>query len=110
MDEQRKWYVIFFLRFYLFIFRERGREGETGRERPVGCLSCAPNWGPGPQPSMCPAWELNWQPLGSQASTQSLSHTHKGKKCYLETECTPDEDAVMTVEMTTKDLEHDKFS
>ena len=33
------------------IFRERGREGERGRETSMcGCLSCAPNWGPGPQP------------------------------------------------------------
>ena len=39
----------FFLRFYLFIFRERGKEGE--RETSVcGCFSCAPYWGPGPQP------------------------------------------------------------
>ena len=40
-----------FLRFYWFIFRERGREGETGRETSMcGCLSCIPQWGPGPQP------------------------------------------------------------
>ena len=41
-------------KFYLFSFRERGREGE--REGDVicvtlsGCLSHALNWGPGPQP------------------------------------------------------------
>ena len=50
---------LFFLRFYLFIFRER-REGERGaehgcvRERLIGCLSHAPKWGPGPQPRHVP--------------------------------------------------------
>ena len=43
--------------FYLFIFRERGREGEREgekhwcvRDTSIGCLSNAPSWGPGPQP------------------------------------------------------------
>ena len=41
----------------LFIFRERGRDGERAgekhqceREKSVGCLLHAPNQGPGPQP------------------------------------------------------------
>ena len=42
-------------RFYLFIFRERGREGEKGRETSMcGCLSCTPHWGPGPEPRHVP--------------------------------------------------------
>ena len=49
----------FFLkkRFYLFSFREMGREGEREGEKHVcvrdtlaGCLLHTPNWGPGPQP------------------------------------------------------------
>ena len=41
--------------FYLFIFGERGKEGEREGEKyregeRVGCLSHAPNWGPGLQP------------------------------------------------------------
>ena len=45
---------LFFLRFYLFIFRERGR-GEKERETSVyGCLSCGPHWGPGLQPRHVP--------------------------------------------------------
>ena len=45
----------FLKRFYLFIFRERGREGERGRGTSMcGCLLCAPNWGPGPQPRPVP--------------------------------------------------------
>ena len=29
-------------------------------------------------PGMCPKWEQNHRPFGSQASTQSLSHTSQG--------------------------------
>ena len=57
----------------LFIFRERGRQGEREREKhqcvvasrapPTGDL--AHNGG------MCPDQESNWWPFGSQASTQS---------------------------------------
>ena len=39
----------FFLRFYLFIFRERGREVERETST-CGCLLHAPYWGPGLQP------------------------------------------------------------
>ena len=39
-------FFFFFLRFYIFIFRER--EGERGRETWMcGCFLCASNWGPG---------------------------------------------------------------
>ena len=51
----------FFLRFYLFIFRDRGREGENGGEKhqcvvasymlPPGDLAC--------NPGMFPDWESN---------------------------------------------------
>ena len=43
--------------FYLFIylFLERGEGRETERETSMcGCLSCAPYWGPGPQPRHVP--------------------------------------------------------
>ena len=40
------------------------------RETSVGCLQCAPYWGPGLQPRLCPDWELNGQPFGLQATTQ----------------------------------------
>ena len=60
--------------FIIFFFLERGREGERGRktmrETSVGCLWCAPYWGPGLQPRLCPDWELNGQPFGLQATTQ----------------------------------------
>ena len=51
----------FFLRFYLFTFREKGREGEREGEKhqfvvascmsPTGDLAC--------NPDMCPDWESN---------------------------------------------------
>ena len=51
--------LIFYFRFDLFIFRERGREGEREgekhwcvRETSIGCLSRAPNQAPGPQPRL----------------------------------------------------------
>ena len=60
-------------RFYLFYFRQRGREGEIEGEKhqcmvashvpPTGDLAC--NQG------MCPDWELNQQHFGLQAGTQS---------------------------------------
>ena len=39
-----------------YLFLEKGREGEKHQ-----CVRelYAPNQGPGPQPGMCPDWELN---------------------------------------------------
>ena len=61
-----------FKRFYLFIFRERGREGKKrGRETSTcGCLLWTPNWGSGPQPRRVPwlgielmiFWFVGWCP------------------------------------------------
>ena len=60
-------------RFYLFIFRQRGRVGEREGKKhqhvvashapPTGDLAC--------NPGICPDWELNQQPFGSQAGAQS---------------------------------------
>ena len=50
-------YLNFLRRFYLFIyFQTEGKwERKRGRETSVcGCLSHAPNWGPGPQPRRVP--------------------------------------------------------
>ena len=51
--------LFFFLRFYLFCFRERGREGEREGEKhqcargiSVGCFLHAPKCGPSPQPTL----------------------------------------------------------
>ena len=53
--------------FHLFIFRERGREGEKEgekhwclRETSICCLSNIPKWGPGPQPRHVPWLGIEW--------------------------------------------------
>ena len=59
----------FFLRLYLFIFKDRGREGESGsKTSKCGCLSHTPRTGDlACNPGMCPDWESNQRPFGSQA-------------------------------------------
>ena len=46
---------------YLFIFRERGREGEREEEKHqcVVASHVAPTGDLAPNPGMCPDWELN---------------------------------------------------
>ena len=64
--------IILFLRFYLFIFRERGREGENqGEKHLYAVASCTPPTGdPTYKTGMHPDWELNQQPLASQTHAQ----------------------------------------
>ena len=73
---------LFFKRFYLFIFRERGWEGEREGEKcqcvvtsclsPTGDLAC--------NPGMCPDWESNQWPFGLQAGAQSTEPHQPGLK------------------------------
>ena len=61
-------------------FLERGKEGEREGEKhqcvvasrmpPIGDLAC--------NPGMCPDWESNQQPFGSQAGTQSTEPHQPG--------------------------------
>ena len=67
-------YLFMFLkRFYLFIFRERGTEGEReGEQHQSVVASHTPPTGDlAHNPGMCPDWESNWQLFGSQAHAQS---------------------------------------
>ena len=60
--------------FYLFIFRQRGTEGESERNANVWLPLACPTPTPGSLArnlGMCPDWELNQRPFGSQASAQS---------------------------------------
>ena len=57
--------MLFLKRFYLFNFRERGREEEREGEKHwcvrdtlITCLSHAPSRGPGPQPRHVPWWGI----------------------------------------------------
>ena len=69
----------------LFIFRERGREGEREGEKhqcvvascmpPIGDLAC--------DPGMCPDWELNRDPLVHRLALNPPSHTSQGSRCVF---------------------------
>ena len=52
----------YFSRMYLFIFREKGKEGrKRGRETSMcGCLSLPLTGDLACNPDMCPDWESNW--------------------------------------------------
>ena len=58
-----------FLKKILFIFREREREGE--KHQCVAASHTPPTGDLARSPGMCPDWESNWRPFGSQADTQS---------------------------------------
>ena len=71
----------FLKRFYLFIFRARGREGEReGEKHQCVVASHMPRmWDLANNPGMCPDWYSNQQPFGSQARTQ-MSFSQKQTK------------------------------
>ena len=71
-----KWAVLYifknsFLRFYLFIFRERGKDRDReGEKHQCVVASCTPPTGDlAYNPGMCPEWESNRQSFGSLAGT-----------------------------------------
>ena len=73
MNKQTHKTFFFFLRFYLFLFKERGREGEREGEKHqcVVASHAPPTRDMACDPGMCPDWELNRQPFASQAHAQS---------------------------------------
>ena len=73
---------LYFLRFYLFIFRERGREGEReGEKHQCVAASCVALTGDlARNPGMCLDRESNQQPFGLQAQSTELNHP--GEKLY----------------------------
>ena len=76
---------MFFKRFYLFIFRQKGRVGEReGEKHQCVVISRVPPAGDlAHNPGMCPDWESNQLPFGFQAGINPLSHTSHGKLCTL---------------------------
>ena len=76
---------VFFLRFYLFIFRDSGREGEREEEK-YQCVvaSCTPHAEDlACNPGMCPDWESNQQPYGFQSALKPLSYTSQGPLSFV---------------------------
>ena len=65
--------ILYFKKRFLLIFRERGREGERkGEKHQRVVASHMPSTGDQVCKSgMCPDWQLNLWPSGSQASAQS---------------------------------------
>ena len=59
---------------YLFIFRERGRDGERAGEKHqcVVAFRVPPTGDLARNPGMYPDWESNWQPFALQAGTQCI--------------------------------------
>ena len=78
-------YTFFLLRFYLFIFRERGREGQREGEthQCVVASQRPPTGDPACNPGMCPGWDLNPQPFCSRACTQSTELHQPGLDILL---------------------------
>ena len=70
---------LLFQRFYLFI-KKRGREGEReGEKHQCVVASRAPTTGSlARNPGMCPDWESNWRPFGSQPMLNPQSHPSQG--------------------------------
>ena len=64
---------LLFLDFYIFIFKEKRREGEKeGEKHQCVIASHTPPTGDlARNPGMCPDWESKWRPFGSQACAQS---------------------------------------
>ena len=66
---------------HLFIFRERGKEGEREGEKHqrVVASHAPPAWDLACNPGMCPDWELNPPPFGLQAGTQPTEPHQAGR-------------------------------
>ena len=78
---------IVFLRFYMFLFLENGREKEGEKHQ---CVLASPMPLP-PLPGdlahntgMCPDWESNQDPLVRRATLNPLSHTSQAQKPSLD--------------------------
>ena len=73
-------FFLLFKRFYLFIFRERGREGgREGEKHQCVVASHTPRTGDlAHNPGMCPDWESNQWSSGSQAGIQSTERHQPG--------------------------------
>ena len=68
--EKKMQILFYFLKIFIYLFLKSGEGKEKGREISMcGCLSCAPHWGPSPQPRHVP-----W--IGSKPATLSFTGRH----------------------------------
>ena len=70
----------FFFKDFIYLFLERGREGEREGEKHqcVVASHTPPTGGLAHNLDKCPHWELNQRPLGLQAGTQSTEPHQPG--------------------------------
>ena len=76
---------IHFLKDFTYLFSERGREEKREGEKHL-CVVAShvpPTGDLAHNPSMCPDWELNQRPFGSQAGTQSTEPPSQGLSIFL---------------------------
>ena len=78
-------FVLVSLFFLRFIFRQRRREGEReGEKHQCVVASHTPPTGDlARNPGMCPDWESNRRPFGSQAGAQSAEPHHPGLYLFM---------------------------
>ena len=73
-------FLFMFLNIFIYLFLERGREGKREGEKHQ-CLVAshmAPTGDLAHNPGMCPDWESNQRPFGSQTSAQSTEPHQPG--------------------------------
>ena len=71
--------ILIFFRFYLFIFRESGREGGREGEKHqcvVASHTPTPTGDLAQNPGICPDWKSNWKPFTLHAGTQFTEPHH----------------------------------
>ena len=74
--------IFFFLEDFIYLFLERGRDGEREEEK-YQCMvsSHTPYWGPGPQPRHVPCTgNRTHNPLVRRLVLNPLSHTSQGRR------------------------------
>ena len=73
-------FIYLFVNILFYLFLERGREGERDGEKHQRVVaSRGPLTGDlARNPGMCPDWELNLPPFGSQAGAQSTEPHQPG--------------------------------
>ena len=70
---------------FIYLYLERGEGSEKDREKhQYAVASRAPHTGELTRdPGMCPDWEPNWRPFGSQAGTQSTEPHQPGQNAGM---------------------------
>ena len=76
---------LYYFKHFIYLFLEKGSEAEREGEKhqclaashspPTGDLTC--------NPGMCPDWESNQWPFGSQSSAQPTEHYHPRTDIYI---------------------------